>query len=153
KERAGAIGYVSSNTVRRLGLKGALLQNKSGKFVAANEESLRAAVQFSQLGKGSADTTSILDMPGADSWPITDATFILVERTPKNVARSKQTLKFFYWVFLQGDAMAADTGFVPLPVSVQARVVATFRQVKDTSGNTVEFLGSLGDHVAAVSLH
>jgi phosphate transport system substrate-binding protein len=151
KERAGAIGYVSSNTVRRLGLKGASLQNKSGKFVAASEESLRAAVQFSQLGKGGADTATLLDMPGADSWPMTDATFILVERAPKNVAKAKQTLKFFYWVFLQGDAMAADTGFVPLPVSVQARVVATFRQVKDASGNTIEFLGSLGDNIAALS--
>jgi len=137
----GSIGYVSLNVARSQKLAFTQLQNRSGHFVLPNEESLAAAVSASGLGKSGDEAASLLDLPGARTWPITDTTYIVMERRPKNPERAKRALNFFYWVFLQGDAMATETGFVPLPGIVQARVVARFRQIENPDGTPVDFLG------------
>ncbi|HJY79364.1 MAG TPA: phosphate ABC transporter substrate-binding protein PstS [Burkholderiales bacterium] len=150
RETPGSITYVSLNVVRSQGLAFVQMQNRSGQFVAPSEETLSAAVSASGLGKAGDETASLLDMPGARAWPITDATYIVMERRPRNPQRAKQVLNFFYWVFLQGDAMASETGFVPLPGPVQARVVARFRKVENPDGSPLEFLGKRQQFLAAL---
>jgi phosphate transport system substrate-binding protein len=137
----GSIAYVSFNSVKSKKLAFTQLQNRSGHFISPSEEAFVAAIAASALGKTGDETASLLDLPGARVWPITDTTYIMMERRPKNPQRAKQVLNFFYWVFLQGDAMAAETGFVPLPASVQARVVAGFREIENPDGTPLDFLG------------
>jgi phosphate transport system substrate-binding protein len=137
----GSIAYVSFNSVKRQRLAFTQLQNRSGHFISPSEASFIAAISASALGKSGDENASLLDLPGARVWPITDTTYIVIERRPKNPQRAKQVLNFFYWVFLQGDAMAGETGFVPLPSSVQARVVARFREIENPDGTPLEFLG------------
>ena len=64
---------------------------------------------------------------------------------------SKDIKEVVRWVFLQGDAMATDTGFVPLPVNVQARVVSSFRQITDKGGSPIDFMSANDPVLAAVS--
>lgn len=148
----GAIGYVSANQVARSHLAYALLQNRNRQFVAPTDEALAAAVKSSMAPRD--EKLSFVDMPGPNVWPITDATYILIEQHPKSPERVRDVLRFFYWAFLRGDEMAAETGYVPLPSTVQARVVASFREVQDAQGRSLDFMSGAvrdGMTVAAVT--
>jgi phosphate transport system substrate-binding protein len=146
----GSIAYVSFNSAQSQKLAFTQLQNRNGHFVSPSEETFVAAIAASALGKSGDENASLLDLPGARVWPITDTTYIVIERRPKNPQRVKQVLNFFYWVFLQGDAMAAETGFVPLPGSIQARVVARFREIENPDGTPLDFLGGLRQQFASL---
>ena len=58
---------------------------------------------------------SIVNQPGAQSWPISTASFILMYKAPANKKASDEVLKFFDWSFKNGKQMAVDLDYVPLP--------------------------------------
>ncbi|HKY17626.1 MAG TPA: hypothetical protein VJL82_01740, partial [Rhizomicrobium sp.] len=63
----------------------------------------------------------LTNQPGAASWPITAATYILVYKNPGDQAATANALKFFSWGFEQGDQLALGLDYVPLPdVAVKA---------------------------------
>lgn len=140
-ETAGAIGYVSANQAAQKKLVYPLLQNRSKNYVAPTEETLLAAVKSSPVARDG-EALSFIDMPAGNAWPITDATYVLIERTPKNPTRVAGVLRFFYWSFLRGDAMASEAGYVPLPAMVQARAVGNLRQVRDAQDIPLDFMSS-----------
>jgi phosphate transport system substrate-binding protein len=135
----GAIGYVSASQVFQSKLAYVLLQNRNNRFVAPTDETFVAAVKSSPL-RGQEEKISFIDAPGPGAWPITDATYVLVERTPRSPKQISRVLNFFYWAFLRGDSVASQTGYVPLPAPIQARAIAEFRQVRDTQDNPLNFM-------------
>ena len=140
----GAIGYVSLQEVQRQGLSAPQLQNRDGRYVLPSERSIQSAVNASDMGRSGDETASLMDQPGAESWPLTEATYVLVPRQVSDPAQARRTLNFFYWVFAQGDQMAQDTGFVPLPTRIQTRLLSRFKEVTGPDGRPVEFLGWQG---------
>jgi phosphate transport system substrate-binding protein len=140
-ETPGAIGYVAANQVAKKRLVHALLQNRSKNYVAPTEETMLAAVKSSPAARDG-EALNFIDMSASNAWPITDATYVLIERTPKNPARIAGVLRFFYWSFLRGDAMASETGYVPLPAMVQARAVGKLSQVRDAQAVPLDFMSS-----------
>jgi phosphate transport system substrate-binding protein len=64
----------------------------------------------------------LTDEPGADSWPITNPTFILIHKKAKDVAAVKEALKFFDWAYTNGGNAAEALDYVPLPESVVAQI-------------------------------
>ena len=137
---SGAIGYAATNQVAKSKLTYVSLQNQSKHFVLPTDAALNAAVRSTVVQRGGG--IGFINAPGLDAWPITDATYILIERTPKNPERARSVLRFFYWAFLRGDAMASESGYVPLPPAIQARVVGMFHEVQDQQGNTLDFMGA-----------
>lgn len=117
KQIPGTIGYVEYAYVKQGNLTAIDMKNKSGKIVKANAQS------FSEAASG-ADWS----VPGmavnlnnqAEGWPITAATFILVY-TESN-AKTQEVLKFFNWAFINGDDMATELEYVPLPGAVKANI-------------------------------
>ena len=81
----------------------------------------------------------LIDQIGRATWPITETTYVLFERQPTNEARTKLALRFFYWAFQQGDAMARGTGFIPLPTHIQARAVKMFSEIHDHQDAPLNF--------------
>ena len=80
----------------------------------------------------------LLDQPGAASWPITGATFILVYKQQANAETGASVLKFFDWAYKNGDAQAAALDYVTLPATVKAQVrKAWATQVKGSNGQPV----------------
>ena len=78
---------------------------------------------------------------GSTSWPITHATFVLVDRAPKTAASVSQTLSFFYWAFMKGDDIITNTGFAPLPTAMQARITGRFKEeIKPQDGGPLQFM-------------
>jgi phosphate transport system substrate-binding protein len=79
-------------------------------------------------------------MNAADAWPLVDATYILVDANPLVAAEASRTLKFFYWAFLKGDDIVRGTGFAPLPVEVQARVVRLLGEVRSQDKLPIDYM-------------
>lgn len=135
----GSIGYVSANQVFRSKLVYPLLQNRNKQFVAPTDETLLAAAKSSLTHRGD-EELGFIDSPAPNAWPITYATYVLIERTPKNLQQASRVLQFFYWSFLRGDAMVNETGYVPLPPAVQARSIAVLKLVRDSRDNPLNFI-------------
>lgn len=118
----GAIGYVEYAYVKRNKMNFMQLRNKDGKFVNPDDTTFAAAAAgadwFSVPGMG----LSIVDQKGADTWPITTASFILMYKNPANKAASQEALKFFDWAFKNGKQMALELDYVPLPDSLTAQI-------------------------------
>jgi phosphate transport system substrate-binding protein len=81
----------------------------------------------------------LTDQAGKDVWPISGATFILVHKSQDKPAQGAAVLKFFDWAYANGDKMAADLEYVPLPDSVKALIHKQWAEIKDGSGKTVAF--------------
>lgn len=130
----GALAYVSYDRVLRDKLAAVKLRNAAGRFVAPSERGFAAAVLESDMHRQGDDLATLLDRPGADAWPITLASFVLVDAAPASGARAQPTLKFLYWCFMHGDELTRGSGFAPLPISVQSRLAARFTQVRPKDG-------------------
>ncbi|RPJ47692.1 MAG: phosphate ABC transporter substrate-binding protein PstS [Betaproteobacteria bacterium] len=111
----GAIGYVEYAYAKKNKIPHLQLRNRDGKYVDPSDKSFAAAAAgadwFSVPGMG----ISLVDQKGAESWPITGATFILMYKNPVNKADAQEALKYFDWSFKNGDQMALELDYVPLP--------------------------------------
>ena len=135
---SGAIGYVEYAYALQNKLTYTLVQNRDGNFVAPNIETFKAAAAGAQWDKAPGMYLILTDQSGKNSWPISGATFILVYKAQDKPDRAKEVLKFFDWAYADGDKLAMDLDYVPLPDSVVKMIQATWKnQIKDTSGKSV----------------
>jgi phosphate transport system substrate-binding protein len=111
----GAIGYVEYAYAKKNKIPHLQLRNRDGKFVDPDDKTFAAAAAgadwFGVPGMG----VSLVNQKGADSWPITGATFILMYKNPTDKAAAQEALKFFDWSFKNGKQMALELDYVPLP--------------------------------------
>jgi len=111
----GAIGYVEYAYAKKNKIPHLQLRNRDGKYVDPSDKTFAAAAAgadwFSVPGMG----ISLVDQKGTESWPITGATFILMYKNPVNKADAQEALKYFDWSFKNGDQMALELDYVPLP--------------------------------------
>jgi phosphate transport system substrate-binding protein len=136
----GAIGYLNIDEAYRTKLTHVQLRNRAGNYLKPSRESILSAATTAGISRSADKTPNLINVEGVASWPIVEITYVLIDRVPKTLDRSRSTLKFFYWAFMQGDAMAAETGFVPLPTTMQARVVGRFREVLAPDHTPIDFL-------------
>jgi len=135
---AGAIGYVEYAYALQNKMAYAQVKNRDGNFVAPNIESFRAAAAGAQWDKAPGMYLILTDQAGKNSWPISGATFILVYKTPEKADRAKEVLKFFDWAYADGDKLATNLDYVPLPDSVVKMIQTTWKsQIKDAGGKPV----------------
>ena len=137
KATPGAIAYISSDYVTRDGLSGVQMRNRHGDWVAPTLSSYRAAIVAGRLFKDSLQPKSLVNIEGPGVWPIVTATYILVPRQPASLERAGWALNFFYRSFLLGDKAVAGTGFAPLPINTQARIVALLSGFRTVKGERV----------------
>ena len=111
----GALGYVEYAYAKRNSISVMALQNKDGNYLMPGDDTFAAAAAgadwFSVPGMG----LSIVNQPGANAYPVSTASFILMYKDPANKAESAEVLKFFDWAFKNGKQMALDLDYVPLP--------------------------------------
>ena len=134
---AGSIGYVEYAYAKQNKLSYALMGNKDGKFVAPEQDAFKAAAAGADWAHAPGMYLILTDQPGAGSWPITGASFILLHTTQDKPATAREVLKFFAWSFENGDQMAASLDYVPMPDSVVSLIKTSWKQIKDKSGNPV----------------
>jgi phosphate transport system substrate-binding protein len=117
-----SIGYVEYAYAKKNKMIYVKLQNRDGNVVGPDDLTFSAAAAgadwFSTPGMG----ISLVNQKGAQAWPITGATFILMYREPKNAKSSQETIKFFDWAFVNGGKLATELDYVPLPKAVTDRI-------------------------------
>ena len=106
EQTKGSIGYVETAYAKQNNLTTTKMVNKDGKTVTATSEAIMAAAAGADWAKAPGFYMILTDQPGAKSWPIAGATFILVQKQPKDAAATKEALKFFAWAYKNGDEMA-----------------------------------------------
>ena len=118
----GSIGYVEYAYVKKNNLNFMQLRNKDGIYVSPDDKTFAAAAAgadwFSVPGMG----LSIVDQKGAQTWPISTASFILMYKSPADKAASQEALKFFDWAFKNGKNLALELDYVPLPDSLTDQI-------------------------------
>ena len=121
KQTPGTIGYVELAYAKQNRLAVAAMQNAAGNFVLPSVESATAAAAgvAEKLGKDTDYRVTIVNAPGAEAYPISSFTWLLVQKTPRDAAKGDAIRKFLVWM-LQPEAqrMAADLHYAPLPVPV-----------------------------------
>ncbi len=135
---AGAIGYVEYAYALQNNLPYALMINKAGKAVAPTSESFQAAASHADWANAEGFYVILTDQPGDDSWPITGASFILMYEQPQDPQASLEALKFFAWSYANGNAMAEELHYVPMPEKVVGLVEQMWKErIKGAGGKAV----------------
>ncbi|EJE55046.1 phosphate ABC transporter, phosphate-binding protein [Acidovorax sp. CF316] len=132
-----SIGYVEYAYVKQNKLTYTQLQNAAGNYVSPDDATFKAAAAGADWAKSFYQI--LTNQPGKDSWPITSATFIMMQKAQDKPVQATTALKFFDWVYTQGDKTAADLDYVPMPDSVKAIILKSWGDIKDTSGKAVAF--------------
>ena len=111
----GAIGYVEYAYAKQNKLPVTLLATRDGQYVAPSADTFAAAAAGADWAKAKGMALSLNNQPGAKSWPITTATFILMYKQPTDVKKSNEVLAFFDWAFKDGGKLADELDYVAMP--------------------------------------
>jgi len=98
------------------------------------------AAAFGAAASGAAWTpqrigTMLTDQPGAETWPIAGATWVLFYKN-RRTGGHDEGLKFFQWSYKNGDQMASGLDYVPFPDAVKQKITASWTQVQGWNGGT-----------------
>ncbi|HEY0836605.1 MAG TPA: phosphate ABC transporter substrate-binding protein PstS [Azospirillum sp.] len=137
KQTEGSIGYVEYAYAKQTGIPHLTMQNKDGKFVEPKIAAFQAAAANADWAGSKSYYVLLTDQPGAESWPITGASFILMYKQPQDAAAAGSALKFFAWAYEKGDKMAADLDYVPMPPAVVTLVEKTWAETIKAGGQPV----------------
>ena len=131
----GSIGYVEYAYAKQNNLVTVSMINKDGKVVAPSAQSFQAAAANADWEKAESFYVILTDEPGAGSWPIAGATFILIYKKPPDPVAAADALKFFAWAYAKGGRMAEELDYVPMPAPVVAAVQKMWAsEIKDADG-------------------
>ena len=117
----GAIGYVEYAYARQNKLAYTALMNKAGKAVAPTIASFAAAAGNANWDAAPGFGVILTNESGAETWPVTSATFVLMRKQPSDPAAASEALKFFDWVYANGGKMAEELDYVPMPAGRRRR--------------------------------
>ena len=133
-----SIGYVEYAYVKQNKMTYTQMKNRDGVFVEPSDTAFKAAAAGADWNKTFNQVTT--DQPGKDAWPLTNPTYILMYKAQDKAVNASNALKFFDWAFNNGDKMADELDYVPLPDSVKNLVRKQWTdQLKDTSGKAIAF--------------
>jgi phosphate transport system substrate-binding protein len=134
KQLNGAIGYVEYAYAKQNNMNWVQLQNKAGAFVEPSVAAFQAAAAEADWKNAAGFYLVLVDQPGAKTWPITGATFVLVQQAQANAAHAQVTLKFIDWALKNGVSTAQSLDYVPLPAGVVDLVEKSWTAI--TAGGT-----------------
>ena len=123
KQIPGSIGYVEYAYVLQNKMTYAVMQNSSGKFIAPSAASFQAAAASADWAHARDFYLVMTNAPAPNAYPITATTFVLMYKNPKNMASTKEALKFFRWSLEKGQKQAASLDYVPLPQTLVKRII------------------------------
>jgi phosphate transport system substrate-binding protein len=111
----GAIGYVEYAYALQNKLVYAKLVNHDGVTLQPGSKVFQAAAANADWQGAPGFYLILTNQPGKESWPITGATFILMQKQQNNPQRAKAVLDFFAWAYKYGGKMAESLDYIPMP--------------------------------------
>ena len=133
----GVIGYVEYAYAKQNKMTHTAMVNRDGKTVQPDDLTFAAAANRVDWKSEPGFGVNLNHQPGADAWPITSASFILMYRAAADAKRSAEALKFFKWALNSGQKLAVDLDYVPLPPAVVKLIETSWNEIRDASGKPV----------------
>ncbi len=132
KATPNTIGYIEVVYANQNQLRTAAIQNQAGSFVQARPETITAAAAgvADTLSTGTDYRISVINAPGAESYPITSFTWILLYRDQPNAAKGRTLVEFLRWAVTDGQERAATLDYGPLPLPMRERLLARLDSVR-----------------------
>jgi phosphate transport system substrate-binding protein len=124
KQTAGSIGYVELAYAMQNGLATAALKNAAGQYVAPSVDATAAAAAgVAQRVAGGTFTVSLVNAPGAATYPISTWTYLLVPPHWQDCGKAQAFVSLANWALTQGAESARQLHYAPLPDQVRAGVL------------------------------
>jgi phosphate transport system substrate-binding protein len=137
-QTAGSIGYVEYAYAKQNKLTHTDMINKDGKSVKPTAAAFAAAAANADWSSAPGYGVILANQPGAESWPMTAATWILMYKTPEDPAASREALKFFAWAYKNGGKMADELDYIAMPDNVVKSVEAMWsKDIKGADGKPI----------------
>ncbi len=128
KQTPNSIGYVELIYAIQNKMPYADLKNAGGGFVKASLDSVTAALNTAQIPDDF--RFSMTNAPGKDSYPIAGATWLLVYQQQQDATKGRKLVEFLKWAEKDGEKMAKDLDYAPLPEALQQRVLQRIAEIK-----------------------
>ncbi len=134
-----SIGYMDYAYAAKVGMSMVQMKNRAGQFIVPHGAAFQEAAGHADWEHASHFYEILTDEPGAESWPIVGATFILMHTEQKKPDTAREVLKFFDYAYsAEGDTLASETGYVPLPKALQKQIHEVWAtQIRDAKGKLV----------------
>jgi len=128
QQTPGAIGYVELIYALQNKISFAAVQNKAGEFVTASLESVTSAA----AGVNMPDDfrVSITNAEGRDAYPIASFTWLLLNQNAQDKRRAVMMVDFLKWALTDGQKLAADLHYAPLPQAVVDKEMQALAKVQ-----------------------
>ncbi len=136
-ETVGGIGYVEYAYALQNKLTYTKQINQAGVTVSPNMKTFSAAAANAEWNKAQDFNLILTNQPGKDSWPITGATFILMQKNPPDPAAALQVLDFFSWAYNNGAGMAESLAYIPMPKNVVPLIETSWKQISASNGKPI----------------
>jgi phosphate transport system substrate-binding protein len=130
QQTPGAIGYIELIYALNNKIPFAQLQNKAGNWVDASLAGVTAAAASSSDQMAADFRVSITNAPGADAYPISSFTWLLVYQKQTNKEVGDQIKKFLGWAMTEGQTLAPDLKYAPLPAAVVQKETAQIQEIQ-----------------------
>jgi phosphate transport system substrate-binding protein len=124
----GSIGYVELAYAHQNKLSVADLKNAAGNFVSPSIQSVTEALSSAKVPDDF--RFSMVNPPGAQAYPIAGATWLLVYEQQKDPAKGRKLVEFLNWALAQGEEMAPQLDYAPLPKELEERVLERIKTIK-----------------------
>jgi phosphate transport system substrate-binding protein len=123
----GAVGYVDYSDAKASNLAFASIKNKGGSYVAPTLDAASAALAGATIGSDL--FIDALDATGADAYPITTGTYVLVSATQKDAATANNLKGWITYLLTDGQGLAKDADFAALPSSLATQALAQIDKI------------------------
>jgi phosphate transport system substrate-binding protein len=129
KQTPYSLGYVELIYALQNKLPAGAIKNADGEFVSPSLESITAAAA-SAAGQMPDDLRiSITNAAGKDAYPISSFTYLLVYKDQSDQAKGKALVDFLWWATHDGEQMAKDLSYAPLPPEVVAKAEQKIKSI------------------------
>ncbi|MFJ5296222.1 phosphate ABC transporter substrate-binding protein PstS [Pseudomonas sp. NPDC088368] len=122
KQIKGSIGYVEFAYAKTNNISYVKLENAAGKTVEPSAKAFAAAAATADWASAKDFNLIMTNAPGAEAWPITATTWIIMYKQPKKAEESKAAFDFFKWSLESGQAQAESLDYVPLPKELVSKI-------------------------------
>jgi len=124
KQIIGSIGYVEYAYAVKNKISWVNLKNAAGQVVAPSADAFAAAAATADWGSAKDFNVIMTNASGAQAWPITATTWVVMYKKPKNAEHTKVAFEFFKWALESGQKDAAALDYVALPDSLVKKIEA-----------------------------
>ena len=129
-----SLGYGPVPHIMKNKLSYVQLKNQAGKFVSPGDENISAAAENAKWDESSGFDVVLTNQPGTTSWPLSFASYILMNKVSPLPENSRELLKYLKYSLRYGGLKAIQYDYIPLPESVRTIINTSFGSIVDDKG-------------------